>query len=700
MSVSLIGRKLGKYEIQAYIGKGGMATVYKGYDRDVDRYVAVKVLPQLGQDEQYINRFRLEARTIARLQHPHILPLYDYGDQEGLLYLVTPYMDGGSLADRIHAGPIPPEQTERLLHQIASALDYAHRQGIIHRDIKPENILLNREGYALLADFGIVKLAEATGTLTGGAMVGTPAYMAPEQGGGMPVDHRADIYALGIVVYEMLTGRKPYDADTPMQLVMAHIRKPIPKLNLPGLPATLDEALARALAKPRDERYATASSFADDFTRALRGEPLLPLRQHSATGERAETLLFEDESTASTPAISSTPPASTPLPNVQTLPQGTVVVGQTISPLVLLGGFAIIAVMVVVVVALLIRPPAVVPPVITQPAPTAESAPQDAAAAPTPAPDRTAIAARPVFAPSVGAVRFSSGERPGDTVNLRVENLALPPEGMTYVAWLINTETEEAISLGALALDAFGSGQLTYTAPEGDPLPTVYNAVALAVQRRARDTQPGEIRYQGALPRGVTIALRRVLVVDDEDGVRGGLLAGALNEANIASRHAGLAAGATNVGALHLHAEHTINILNGTQEDLNGDGSGQNPGSGVGVMTFLEMIDTSLDRAAGDPDATPDVQTQIELIRVCTSNARQWAQQIVALERQLLAADGPETVQTQMAESTALANTLLDGTDLNGNGQIEPFEGECGLAQIAAYGISVGNIEIRAVDGA
>ncbi|MBZ0274841.1 MAG: serine/threonine protein kinase, partial [Anaerolineae bacterium] len=197
MASSLVGRKLGKYDIIELLGRGGMATVYKGRQSEIDRFVAVKVLPpHPGQDPQFIERFQLEARTIARLQHPHILPLYDYGMQDDILYLATAYVSGGSLEDRIKQGPLPLAEVERLLRQIASALDYAHRQNVIHRDIKPGNILLDGEGHALLADFGIVKITGGDSRLTGtGGMVGTPAYMSPEQGTGVNITSSVDIYA-------------------------------------------------------------------------------------------------------------------------------------------------------------------------------------------------------------------------------------------------------------------------------------------------------------------------------------------------------------------------------------------------------------------------------------------------------------------------------------------------------------------------
>src|SRR5262245_496951 len=174
---------LGKYDIVGLLGQGGIAVVYKGYHREIDRYLAIKVLrPHYRLDPAFVERFKLEARVIARLQHPHIVPLYDYGSQDDVWFLATAYIQGGSLADLIAPGPMPLPHIEKILRQIASALDYAHRNGVIHRDIKPSNILIDSEGHALLADFGIVKIAGTGTTLTGtGSVLGTPAYISPEQ---------------------------------------------------------------------------------------------------------------------------------------------------------------------------------------------------------------------------------------------------------------------------------------------------------------------------------------------------------------------------------------------------------------------------------------------------------------------------------------------------------------------------------------
>src|SRR5690349_8870938 len=257
-----------------------MGTVYKGYQPSVDRYVAIKVLPpHPGMDEQYLQRFQLEARTIGALQHPHILPLYDYGTQDDIVYLVMAYAGGGTVEDLVERAPVPPEVVEKLLREIAGALDYAHRRSIVHRDIKPGNILLNSEGHALLADFGIVKMIGSGTNLTGTAIVGTPAYMSPEQAQGNEIDGRSDIYALGAMVWELLTGKPPFSGDTPMKVQLDHINSPVPHLQdfNSKLSGDLNRVMKKALAKDPTARYHSASEFAEAFTSA----------QHTTTRSQA-----------------------------------------------------------------------------------------------------------------------------------------------------------------------------------------------------------------------------------------------------------------------------------------------------------------------------------------------------------------------------------------------------------------------------
>lgn len=260
--------KIGRYEIRAELGRGGMATVYHGYDPRFEREVAVKVLPSelLHSDPQFKLRFEREAKIIAQLEHPSIVPVYDVGDENGQPYFVMRYMNGGSLAERIKKEMMSVEEAAKILGQIAPGLDEAHSKGIVHRDLKPSNILFDSKGTPYISDFGIAKLTQAqASSVTGSGIIGTPAYMAPEQAAGEAVDGRSDIYALGIILFEMLTGRQPYEADTPMAVAIKHITEPVPRIleANPNLPPEVDDIIQKAMAKRKEDRFATAMELVD-----------------------------------------------------------------------------------------------------------------------------------------------------------------------------------------------------------------------------------------------------------------------------------------------------------------------------------------------------------------------------------------------------------------------------------------------------
>jgi serine/threonine-protein kinase len=276
----LSGQSFGRYHILEPLGEGGMATVYKAFDTRLEREVAVKVIRREAfppnQLERILARFEREAKSLARLNHSNIVTVIDYGEQDGKPYLVMPYITGGTLKDQL-GRPMPWQDAAKILLSVARGLAYAHQRGIVHRDVKPSNILITESGDPLLTDFGIAKLLEGEDgqTLTGtGVGIGTPEYMAPEQGMGREIDGRADLYALGIVFYELLTGRKPYTADTPMAVVLKHVTDPLPRPAqfAPGLPDAVEKLILKALAKQPEDRHASM----DDFVRAL--ETLLKTR--------------------------------------------------------------------------------------------------------------------------------------------------------------------------------------------------------------------------------------------------------------------------------------------------------------------------------------------------------------------------------------------------------------------------------------
>ncbi|MBE7551227.1 MAG: extracellular solute-binding protein [Anaerolineales bacterium] len=268
----MIPEKFGRYEIIAELGKGGMATVYHANDPRFGRDVAIKVLPrEFLHNPQFKERFEREAQTIATLEHSAIVPVYDFGEENGQPFLVMRYMSEGTLASRLKQGPLEIGTTLHILRRIAAALEYAHSRGMVHRDLKPGNILFDQHGDAFLADFGLVKISEATVSLTGSNIIGTPAYMSPEQAtGDQPVDLRSDIYALGIILYEMLSGQVPYLADSPVNLLMKHVLEPVPRILdvKPDLPPEYNQIITRALAKSPDDRYPRATALVDALEQA------------------------------------------------------------------------------------------------------------------------------------------------------------------------------------------------------------------------------------------------------------------------------------------------------------------------------------------------------------------------------------------------------------------------------------------------
>jgi serine/threonine protein kinase len=267
----LTGRDIGRYHIVERLGDGGMATVYKAFDNRLERYIAIKVIRTdmfaAGALLQVHQRFEREAKVLAGLAHPHIVKIYDDGEFEGLPYLIMEYLPGGTMK-RWTGKPISYVEAARKLAPIARALEYAHQKGVLHRDIKPGNILIDQSGQPMLTDFGIAKIldtSESTGLTATGVGIGTPEYMAPEQGMGNQVDARSDIYALGVVFYELVTGRKPYSADTPMAVVLKHITEPLPRARqfVPDLPDEVEAVLFKALAKKPEERFSDMGAFAN-----------------------------------------------------------------------------------------------------------------------------------------------------------------------------------------------------------------------------------------------------------------------------------------------------------------------------------------------------------------------------------------------------------------------------------------------------
>ncbi|MCK6685497.1 MAG: serine/threonine protein kinase [Thermoanaerobaculia bacterium] len=271
----LTGQMLGRYRLESLLGRGGMAAVYRAFDEELRRAVAIKVI--LGEhvtDESFLKRFKQEAELVAHLDHPNILPVYDFGEDAGRPYLVMPLRDGGSLESRMH-GPVPPGAALSFIAQVAEALDAAHAAGVLHRDVKPANVLLGRDDHVYLSDFGIAKMLETQKGLTAtGMVIGTPTYMAPEQAAGKSTVPASDRYALAVMAFELLSGRPPYEGDSALAVLHQHVTAPIPPLSrsVPGLPLAVDGVLQKALAKEPAGRHPSCRDFARALASSVPGQ--------------------------------------------------------------------------------------------------------------------------------------------------------------------------------------------------------------------------------------------------------------------------------------------------------------------------------------------------------------------------------------------------------------------------------------------
>ena len=362
MTENLVGKQLGKYQIKAILGKGGMGMVYLGYDPMLDRRVAIKVLaPHLVWDEGFVERFLREARAAARIKHPNIVTVYDVGQEQEQFFFVMEYLEGETLAEYIRQrGALQPEEVLSILHPLADALDYAHQQGLVHRDIKPGNVMIGSGQRVTLTDFGISRAAEETRLTTTGTIMGTPEYMSPEQAWGEEVGFQTDLYSLAVVAYEMLSGRVPFSGTTPHAVLYKQINEPPPPIrqSRPELPEGVEAVLARALDKEPDSRHATARAFLLELESALAGEVATPAdeaptelvaEEPGDTSEEMPTELIGGKPAAPTPeepvpVTDSKAPAETPR---QAVPARTKATARRRVPTVIwvLGALGVLAIL-------------------------------------------------------------------------------------------------------------------------------------------------------------------------------------------------------------------------------------------------------------------------------------------------------------------------------------------------------------------
>ena len=309
------GESVGPYRIIEQLGQGGMATVFKAYHAALDRFVALKVLhPAFTEDHTFPSRFQREARLMAKLEHPNIVPIFDYAEHDGRPYLVMKFIEGETLKARIATGRLSPAEIARVVDAVGAALSYAHQHGILHRDVKPSNVLLAREGGIYLADFGLARIAASgESTISTDMLMGTPQYISPEQAmGKKDLDEGTDIYSFGVMFYEMVVGKVPFSADTPFSIIHDHIYTPLPlphQIN-PQVPPDVERVLLKALAKERGDRYRSLNDLVAAFQQAWK--PAAPAQVSGVATLRAQAPTLAELPVPPAPAAPSQAAATVP----------------------------------------------------------------------------------------------------------------------------------------------------------------------------------------------------------------------------------------------------------------------------------------------------------------------------------------------------------------------------------------------------
>jgi serine/threonine protein kinase len=659
------GKTIGKVRVDRELAKGGMAEVYVGTHLRLDRLVTVKVMHSyIEADPELQARFEREAKVVAALRHPNIVQIFDFEIAEGHPYIVMEYIRGPSLAAYLRElnsrnEKLQPTQVARLLSIMATALDYAHEQGVIHRDIKPGNIILhNKTGLfssdlplgpltePVITDFGLVRIHATTQT-SAGKVSGTPAYMSPEQARGLTVDHRSDIYSLGIVLYELMAGHVPFEAETNWGLIYKHLNEPPPPI--PGIPPPVQKVIDRALAKDPDARYQTCRELAADYMDAI------------GMVSEANTV----RSGAAFPVTRPPEPATASEKRDQPPSPGWRQIAAYLSAGILIIALAVWGFTRFSFFGGAVKDPSAVPPV--------EAA--------------------------VGLLRFQDGTAPADQVTISTSTMGLPPNGNRYEAWLIEDGGEQRISIGAIEFDEQNNGSLTFVDGQGRNLLGKYSKLEITIEP---DPDPSTnssniVAFSVSLPPDGFTHVRHLLfsfsATPQKIGFIHGLdadtiLLNVLTQQMLASFESG------DESALGVQAEQILNVIAGSQspdhKDWNADGSIDDPGDGFGLLLngenlgYIQGTFTHANLSLTSADATQNMLIHGNHVKLCATNIGEWTPQlrdqlIAILESPL---DSPDLEQ-MIREAVALADKIRNGIDINGDENIEPVAGEGGA--ITAY---------------
>jgi serine/threonine protein kinase len=679
-----IDTTIGKVRIEKQLARGGMAEVYLGTHITLDRPVAVKVMHSyVESDEEMKTRFQREAKVVAGLRHPNIVQIFDFDTVDGHPYIIMEYIRGPSLAlylKNLHERNerMQPEHIARLISKLASALDYAHEQGVIHRDIKPGNILLlARAGESrlmftdqiepIITDFGLVRIMHATTQTASGLVSGTPAYISPEQAQGLKLDHRTDIYSLGVILYEILAGQVPFDADSTWSLIYKHIHEPPPRI--PDIQPAVQDVIDRAMAKNPDDRYQSCRDLAIDYWNAIGFHSEAATMQFTPVSTPISTPLPSQPTAA--PVSEQESPAASPVRRRSMLPifgAGILVLG-----LAILGFSRLFSIRYGTVIA----------------TPTQYS--MSSVETPAEITNPTNIPMVETV-PPIGVLRFQDGTAPADQVTLTTTSIPLPTAGSQYEAWLIQDDNEGRYPLGVITFDADGHGSLSFVDTQGRNLLGMYHGLEITVEPTDNNPNPSSnVAYAVTLPDSGFAHVRHLMYTFDGTPNQIGFIRGLITDTTLLDTSAQLmlaAYQANNEAAVRSHAEGMLNTIVGSQSenyrDWDNNGSINNPSDGFGLLLngdnegYIQGTYSHANLSITSTDATQNMIVHGEHVKVAATNIGGWA---TTLRNQLiLILQTPFNAEMEgmIRNAVALSNQIENGYDTNGNENIEPIPGEGG----------------------
>ncbi len=686
-----IGQTIGKVRVDKYLARGGMAEVFLGTHLSLERPVAIKVLHNyIESDPELLERFQREAKAVAGLRHPNIVQVFDFDTFDGHPYIVMEYLKGPSLSTYLHTlhksgTKLDPEQIGHLLRSIVAGLDYAHSQGIVHRDIKPANIILhNKSGEftehspltkdvePVITDFGLARIAHSGNQTASGLVSGTPSYMSPEQARGTKVDHRTDIYSLGVVLYEMVAGRVPFEGDTSITIIYKHINEPPPPIE--EVSPELQSVIDKALTKYPDDRYQSGRDLAVDFYEAV--------GMHT----QAETIYSSRTRTPRPATISmKKKPALNPL-----------WIGT--------GIFACACMSIVLLSVLGISVYSFFPQLRTTQVAAEPTMVMDTGSIPTtggtPDPADTEF----------GVLRFQDGAALADTITVNAQ-LASPPENTQYEVWLIDDSGEQSRSIGVLTADNTGTYSLTFVDPQSRNLLTDSSRMEITVEPNP-DSSPnpsGDVAYSSGIPGRALTHIRHLLVATDETPNQIGMIDGLKNYSTLINATAENMLTAFEAGKqkdVRSTAEALANLVIGSQDpshsDWDGNGTIDDPGDGFGLLVngdqtgYVGGTHHHSSYSATAEDSTPEIRAHDEHVEISIQNIEAWAIALRDASERIAQAPAGADIEADVRTAVALASQILNGLDINGNESIEPIVGEGGALTAYQHAYYMADIPILA----